>query len=219
MAIVQRNLGRRGLLGALLGGRRLGVTSALVNGGLIYGSAVSSTRAPVRPIGPARPISITSNGGVIQNPIQVTGPYGGKNGSQYGGGYQSGTEYGSGYQNPNLPTSSNNLAQLTLQYQSNPASLTPQQWQQLQAAGVIPSTIPYSDASLVNPSASTATASSSAIDPATGIPYATELAEAEAGTTTTATTAASALTTQYGGLPLYVWLLIGGGAILLFKKK
>jgi hypothetical protein len=54
-------------------------------------------------------------------------------------------------QNPNNPTSQNNLAQLVLLYQSNPSSLTSQQWQQLQAAGVIPGTVPYSNAALVQP--------------------------------------------------------------------
>jgi hypothetical protein len=131
------------------------------------------------------------------------------------GGWGNGSQYTPGYANP-LPTSQNNLAQLTLQYQNNPASLTAAQWSQLQAAGVIPSTVPYSDASLINPasSATSAASASGAIDPATGVPYATELAEEESGTTTTSTSSiGDLLDADYGGLPLFAWILIGGGTL------
>jgi len=164
-----------------------GIVSTEVNGALTYGSPVISrgpiaVREPVRPVGPSYPVGPVDpvySGGPTQwggNPPQA----GGWPGSGYGGGYGY-----SSYQNPNNPTSQNNLAQLAELYNSNPSSLTQQQWQQLQAAGVIAPTVPYSNASLVS-------GTSSAIDPATGISYATELAEMQASGLTTTTTAASA---------------------------
>ena len=151
-----------------------GIVSTEVNGAMVYGNPVSRISSPARGV-PARPIVNPDQPGWPASAQRPTG-WGG-NPPQAGGGsyYQSG--YGSGSQN--------NLAQLLLLYQSNPSSLTSAQWQQLQAAGAIPGTVPYSNASLVNPSTS-----SNAIDPTTGIPYATELAETQAGLTTT-TAAAS----------------------------
>jgi hypothetical protein len=155
---------------------RLGITSALVDGSLIVGSptvrSISTyVRAP-ESIGPRRrtpagPASTASP--TVVGPAQPSSGWGGGSwggnpnpegfgGSQYGyGGSQYGSQYGygSGYSS-NSPTAENNLAQLTLLYQSNPASLTAQQWQQLQAAGVIPSTVPYADASLTDSSSSDA---------------------------------------------------------------
>jgi hypothetical protein len=152
------------------------------------------------------------------NPGGPNSPYGGYGGS---GGYQGG--YGNNQNSQYGPVSSqNNQQNLALAQQvlaTNPSSLTPQQWSQLQSAGLVPSTLPYSSAASLSPTittgASTADASS-AIDPTTGVPYATELAEAEAGSSSSATTA---LTTTYAGLPLYLWLIIGGGGVYLLSGR
>jgi hypothetical protein len=207
-----------------LRGRGLGVTSTMVNGNLEYGSDL--VRSPVRgtiayPVGiqqaPNR-FYVTSPSypsEPLQHPVAPYAPIEPTWGapapvSTWGPVYQT-----PGYSAANNPANANNLAQLTLQYQTNPASLTAQQWQQLQAAGVIPSTIPYSNAGLVNPlQASSGSTVSSGIDPATGVPYATELAEAQAGVSASSTSSIGTdLSTTYAGLPLYLWL---GGAVLLY---
>lgn len=216
--------------------RGLGASSAIVGGTLQVGPSVTSSRlrqmpyrgtprpvwnpvSPIRtpvpspvvptpvwnPVSPSQPV--TGWGG---NPPQSGGSYWAQQRGQNGGngGWGGG---GGGYDTDN-PAYSNNLAQLTLQYQSNPSSLTEPQWQQLQAAGVIPSTVPYSNASLVNPAGADFSSSTSGIDPATGVPYATELAAAQAGTTVASGGISTALSTPYAGIPLYIWL--GGGALL-----
>jgi hypothetical protein len=192
----------------------LGVMSTMVNGNLEYGSAlVANTptyRAPVRstiaypvtePLTPINP---------IYRPVPIIQPAWGASPPS--------SSWGPVYQTPgypaNNPANANNLAQLTLQYQANPASLTAQQWQQLQAAGVIPSTVPYSNAGLVNPlQATSGSTVASGIDPATGIPYATELAEAQAGVSSTSSIGTD-FSTLYAGIPLYMWL--GGAALIYF---
>jgi len=212
--------------------RSLGLVSTLVRGSLEYGSSPvpagttfrASSNPPPKTIGPAQPRIWTPVAPIVPiSPLPpIVGPdpvwTGGGGSWQNGGGqYQPGGGgwRGGGYPNPNNPTSENNLAQLTLQYQSNPNSLTSAQWDQLQAAGVIAGTVPYSNASLVNPSSPFS--SSSGIDPNTGLPYAEELAAAQAATispTTAAGTGISTdLSTPYAGIPLYIWL---GGGVLLF---
>jgi hypothetical protein len=74
---------------------------------------ITSPRVPV-PIGPAYPIANPQQWGA--NPPGWESGMGPVYGGTYG--------YSSSSGNPNLPSSANNLAQLTLQYQSNPASLT-----------------------------------------------------------------------------------------------
>lgn len=204
--------------------RRLGIVSQEVNGALIYGSPVSAAARQVTgqrflPIGPARPVDlpVTSPVGRPAQPQPVFNPTPG--GSYYSGGYGGGSPY-SGFSQSgvasNNPSSSNNLALLAEQYNSNPSSLTQQQWQQLQAAGVIPATSPYSNAALVS-------GSSSAIDPATGQTYASELAAAQAAATaSTSTVAASSsiigtdpttgATTIFG----VDWYWLAGAAVLLY---
>jgi len=195
------------------GRRRLGIVSTMVNGGLTYGSPAiprANTITAIRPVGPARPVNTFSPGlpinppGYANNPIgfnptpyqgQPIGPSSGYGGSQYIG--------------ASNPTSQNNLAQLTLLYQANPSSLTAQQWSQLQAAGVISPTVPYSNASLVNPNSSSYSSELAA----------EEAAAAAAATTSTTTTAATpglstTLETDYSGIPLYAWL--GGGVLLIY---
>jgi hypothetical protein len=108
-----------------------------------------------------------------------------------------------------------NLAQIQQLAQTNPGALTQAQIQALQAAGTLPGTLPASSASLI-----TSSAGAGAIDPVTGIPYATEIAQAQAGVTPAASTdIGTTLQTPYAGLPLYLWLLIGGGGLYLMSGK
>ena len=222
MLVQSRGMGRLGSrsLGKMRGlrGRGLGLVSTIVNGnnilsaGPTYSTPSSfrtfrptSPRAPIiQPIGPALPVS--------NPPAQ-----------QWGSGYGWGSQFSNSGQNPNLPTTQNNLAQLTLLYQSNPASLTAQQWAQLQAAGVIASTVPYSDASLVTPSGALASPGSSAIDPATGVPYATELAAAQSGATSSAASSVIGYDPTTGSTTIFGvdWYWIAGGlaAVLLLSQK
>jgi hypothetical protein len=112
------------------------------------------------------------------------------------------------------------MAQLIQQYNSNPASLTPEQWAQLQQAGVIPSTLPYSSASLVATGSNVGTAPvSGGTDPnclaagMTGGPY--------PNCTPAAATASSAtdfLSTMYGPLTGLEWLIGAAAAYLLFMR-
>lgn len=224
MSIICRNL--KGLRGR----RGLGMVSTMVGGNLIvspprtYGSSGIVPTKRVNWTGvnnPTSPIEIGPKETLSTSPSQpgwgTTGPssWGGKggwggpnNGSGWGGPgggrgsqYGYGSQYGQYGQNPNNPNSQNNLAQLTLLYQQNPSALTQQQWQQLQAAGVIPSTVPYSDASLVNPAASTSTAATGTTAPATT-------------TAATGTTFAAELESSFAGIPVWMWLL--GGGVLVF---
>jgi len=124
------------------------------------------------------------------------------------------------WQTPGSSTGQLSIAQLISMYQTNPSSLTPQQWSTLQAAGVIPSTLPYQSSSLVSTSGTTATASTN--DPQciaagmTGGPYpnCTPAATASSGTDLS-----SAFSSPIGGLPLWMWLVIGGGVWFLFVRK
>lgn len=109
---------------------------------------------------------------------------------------------------PQVPSANALLASAMAIYNTNPAALSQNQWSQLQAAGVIPSTLPYSSASQLPNAASAAAAT----------------------TTTTATTATDL------GTEISVWLtqstifpplpdsvIYGGGALaiyfLLFSGK
>jgi hypothetical protein len=216
--------------------RGLGTVSTPVAGTIVFGSnpisrvwggnplrsgpfpVSSPTRPPgylgpinVRPVGPAYPVSPIAN---PTQPAPWTPPWqsGGYGGG--GNGYSSpwsaaGSPYGS-------QPSSNSLATAQALLASNPSLLTPQQWSQLQAAGLVAGTLPYSSAGLVTTTAGTSV-DSSAIDPATGIPYATELAAAQAGTSST--DIGTTLSETVLGLPLYLWLVIGGGAVLLMSRS
>lgn len=129
--------------------------------------------------------------------------------------------YGS---SPLSPTGAS-LATAQALLQSNPSLLTQAQWTQLQQAGLVANTVPYGSASQI-PS------STSAIDPATGVPYATELAAAQsaAGAIDPATgvpysqevgasSIGTTLDATYAGLPLYLWLIIGAGGLYLFTSR
>jgi hypothetical protein len=209
-----RTKNRRGLR------RGLGTVSTPVAGTLVFGSnPVRRIPMPVRPVGPAYPVTpVTSP----SQPAPWTPPwagggggsgrgsYGAANGGWGGGGWSAaGSPYGS-------QPSSNSLATAQALLASNPSLLTPQQWSQLQAAGLVSGTLPYSSAGLVTATAGTSVDASSAIDPATGVPYATELAAAQAGTSSTGI--GTTLTETVLGLPLYLWLVIGGGAVLLMSR-
>src|SRR5579863_1526168 len=135
------------------GRRDLGTVSIPVAGSMVYGSS------PVRfrPVGPARPVSpwLPSSPMIpILAPVQPGGGYptGAGYMTPYGGSYGAGSQYG---QQGSLAVAQQILA-------TNPGSLTPQQWQQLQAAGQIPGTLPYGSGAAITP---TAASSSSAIDP------------------------------------------------------
>ncbi len=95
-----------------------------------------------------------------------------------------------------------NLAQLQSIAQTNPSSLTAQQWAQLQQAGTIPSTLPYSSASLLPTTAPIGTVdTSTAVLSTTGLPSISDT-----------------LNTTYGPLPLWGWLA-AGGALYLFMGR
>lgn len=196
------------------GGRQrrggLGTVSTQVGNSLVYSSspvAQSNLRrpvigfriiapVPVRPVGPAYPVGVTET-------IQPTW---GANPPRWTGGW-----------GVNAPTTGTSLATAQALLQSNPALLTASQWAQLQQAGLVASTVPYSSAGQVP-------GSSSGIDPATGQTYASELAAAQAGAAAaavpaTGTDIGTMLSTPYAGLPLYLWLAIGGGAFFVFSKK
>jgi hypothetical protein len=177
----------------------------LRSGGMIYSSSPTYRSNPIRVVGPAR---------YIPHPSQTptTNPPG------WGGGYSGGGYSGGGYgwsTASDNPSSPNNLAQLLLQYQSNPSSLTAQQWQQLQAAGAIPATNPYSNASLTQSSSGM---SASGIDPATGVSYATELAAAQAASSTASSSSVIGTDPTTGATTILGidWYWLAGGAVLLF---
>lgn len=90
-----------------------------------------------------------------------------------------------------------NLAQLQQIAQTNPASLTPQQFAMLQAAGTIPNTLPYSSASLL-PTPTTA---------------------ADTTTAVVSTDALGGLSTDYSGLPLWGWIGLAVGGIYFFTSR
>ncbi len=199
----------------------MGTISTQVGQSLVYGSnpvsnlrrpisTIPINRWPVNPqppirIGPAYPIYPISYLPPWANPSPQPMPI-----------VNPAWDYANGPTGPSGstgPTGSLSVAQALLQ--SNPSLLTPAQWQQLQQAGLVAGTVPYSSAGQVP-------GSSSAIDPATGQTYASELAAAQAGALAapaTGTDIGSVLSTTYAGLPLYLWLIIGGGGFFLLSKR
>ncbi len=95
-----------------------------------------------------------------------------------------------------------NLAQLQSIAQTNPSSLTPSQWSTLQAAGTIPSTLPYGSASLLSTSSPIA---------ATDTSLATVSASGLSGISDT-------LNTTYGPLPLWGWAAVAAGAYFFMGR-
>jgi len=100
-----------------------------------------------------------------------------------------------------VPTVANTLATAQSVYNSNPAALTQNQWALLQSAGVIPSTMPFTSASSLPASQSTAAA---------------------AATTTTASTdimlGGFDLTQFVESVPWWGWALGAGGAFYLMTR-
>jgi hypothetical protein len=201
MSIMQRTL-RKGRTGWR--GRGLGVVSTVVNGSLVYGSSPIASRVThpvVRPIGPARYIGPAAGSNIDTNPISTTW---GSTPNYPGQPIYSG---GGSYVNTQS-ASSTNLAQLTLLYQENPSSLTAAQWSQLQAAGIIPETVPYGDASLISGASAAALATAPTTDTTT----------AAATSTILGTDPTNGATTIFG---IDWYWLAGGGVVLalLFRKK
>jgi hypothetical protein len=98
---------------------------------------------------------------------------------------------------PSSPGISQNalLAQAMSVYNQNPGNLTANQWSQLQAAGVIPSTLPYSSAGQL------ATAAA---------------APAAATTTTTTTDLGTEISDFFSSIPWWGYAIAGVGAYFLF---
>lgn len=169
-----------------------GMTIARPIQGTIRFSPISE-RVPVTP-----PIS------TIANP--QTPPWGGWN-----------PVYSSGSGNAGITATQ--LAQLIQIYNSNPQALTASQWAQLQMAGIIPSTLPYSSASLVATSGPSTSPAVAVNDPQciaagmTGGPYPNCSPASSAGSIT------DFFSTQYGPLTGLAWLGVGFAAWLFFKHK
>lgn len=210
--------------------RGMGTVSTPVAGTIVFGSnpvrpaprPIAPIRVgpyPVRAVGPAYPISRPlaplapmypgwQNGGSGPSTPDYTGGYG-------SGGYGGGNGWSAGGSPFGSQPNSNSLATAQALLASNPSLLTQAQWSQLQAAGLVSSSLPYSSASLVTTTAGQSV-DASAIDPATGVPYATELAAAQTGGTTDIGTT---LSETVLGLPLYLWLAIAGGGFLLLSRS
>jgi hypothetical protein len=122
-----------------------------------------------------------------------------------------GNPYGS---SPLNPTGSQ-LAIAQSLLQTNPSLLNPTQWQLLQQAGLVASTVPYSSAGQIT------TSSGGAIDPATGVPYSQELAAAQAGVGATATTASwftDPTQELISGIPNWALVAAGGVGVYLMMR-
>lgn len=132
-------------------------------------------------------------------------------GAPYGGWTAGSSPYGSSPLNPNPAA----LATAQALLQTNPSLLTPAQWQLLQSAGLVASTVPYSSASQIT------TSGSGAIDPTTGVPYAQELAAAQTGaigTTTTASWLTDPTQELISGIPNWGLVAAAGvGAYLMMR--
>lgn len=202
---------RRGRVGQFRH-RGLGLTSTMVGPTLVYGETpaqapkpkptitrTTTTRVvttpiiPVRAIGPARPAPLPPSRTVTTTTTTTSGS------------------------STSTAANQNALNVALALYNSNPSLLTAQQWSLLQSAGIVASTLPYSSAGLVS-------TGQQAIDPNTGQTYASELSAAQAaagvaGSTASTSDIGSTLSAVYGGLPLWLWLVIGGGGFYLFTNR
>ena len=142
---------------------------------------------------------LTYGGSSTSQPQPITPPWGGWNKSYSGG------------------MSTQALAQLIQIYNTNPTALSPAQWSQLQQAGIIPSTLPYSSASLVQTTSAPTVAASSVVDPQcvaagmTGGPYPNCIPLASA-------TGTDFFSTQYGPLTGLEWVGVAVAAYFLLMK-
>jgi len=189
--------------------RSLGMTSAMVGTNLVWGPDPIQNPT-VRRFAPGRwqaPIALNW-GQPMPEPIP----------SSAGSLWNVGFLFGSSPMNPTGNAQALEAAQLLLQ--SNPSLLSQQQFNLLQQAGLIPSTISYSQIGQLSP-----TGGAQAIDPNTGLPYATELAEAQSAGATTAATASptssiGSILTQPDpilGLPIWLDLVVGGGLFFILS--
>lgn len=202
----------------------LGTVATQVNGSIVVSSDPVRRSAPVRAIGPARPTRPT-NGTVTTMPYgrptrqwagesQITPAWGNNGPSTWSAGN---SPFGS---SPTNPTGSS-LATAQALLQTNPGLLNQTQWQMLQAAGLVASTVPYGSASQINTPLNTTPVAAN--DPQclalgmTGGPYPNCTPAAAAATSTF--DIGTMLSTAYLGLPLYVWLAGGVGAYLLLGHK
>lgn len=188
----------------------------------------SSPTVPTTPWGGNPPIAFPGGG---SSPWSVSSGSGSsvlsRSGRQSrGGGWSgSGSGYGGGgsskwgqqnYGSQNSQYGGLTYSQLQNLAQTDPAALTPTQYQAAQQAGLIAGTVPYSEAAAIT------TPPTSVDDPEclalgmTGGPYPN--CTPAATTATTSTDIGTALTTDYAGLPLIAWLLIGGGVVLFATR-
>ena len=230
---------RRGGLGRWRG-RGMGTVATQVGNSLVYSSdpvARARSSAPVRAIGPARAPTSTATNGTSVGPVPVRTPvWGGGSGiapAWGSGGPQTwqgrqtsstwsaaNSPYGSTAQNP---TNSQALAAAQALLATNPSLLSQQQFQMLQAAGLVSNTLPYSSVSQITPTTPLTSSTAAVNDPncvaagCTGGPYPNCTCAAAAATSSF--DLGTALSTTYAGLPLYLWLAGGLGVYLLMGHK
>jgi hypothetical protein len=113
--------------------------------------------------------------------------------------------WGGNYLGPPTPAPTDgsgglNLAQIQQLANTNPGALTSAQWAILQSAGTIASTLPYSSASQLAVAGQVPVSSDGSVAPSSGLDL-------------------SVLSTLYGPLPLWAWLLVGGGGLWLLSGR
>jgi hypothetical protein len=187
--------------------------------------------APVRPIGPATPVSTTPP----YSQMPANGPYYPGSGSyyppssgQYGSsssngssGWQGGWRGSQSGQSSSSQTNAQALATAQALLATNPSLLTQAQFTMLQQAGLVSATLPYSSVSQITATTPASTTASTTNDAncvaagCTGGPY----PNCTCAAASTSTDIGTMLGTTYAGLPLYLWLIIGGGAAYLFSRS
>ena len=200
-------------------GRRLGTIATPVSGSLVYSSnPVSTLRRPV----PVRSSPVPTVPSQICPPWGCNGPqnwYGLAPGSQPSAPASSPQNW---YGPPSSSMSGQSLATAQALLQTNPGLLTAAQWQLLQQAGLVANTLPYSSAPQVTPTYPSSV-SAGVNDPnclaagMTGGPYPN--CTAGAAVAAAPFDISTALSTDYAGLPLYLWLGGGLAAYLLFFRQ
>ena len=212
---------RRGGLGRWRG-RGMGLVATPVNGSLVASS--DPVRGTIRRPAPYRPTPVVPINSVqpqpIVSPLWGSNPISSRMPVQTPGWSAGSSPYGSTPQNP---TNSQALAAAQALLATNPSLLSPQQFQMLQAAGLVSNTLPYASVSQITPSTPITSPLSTGNDPncvamgCTGGPYPNCTCAAAA--TTSSFDIGTMLSTAYLGLPLYVWLVGGVGAYLLLGHK
>ncbi len=180
---------------------------------------------PVNPVGPAY-LQTTGPVGPITPVYDQPPNYSGSGSPYYSGGYPGYGGYGSGGQN-NSQLNAQALAVAQALLATNPSLLTQQQYTMLQQAGLVAGTLPYSSVSQITPATPVSTVASAVNDPncvaagCTGGPYpnCTCAATATSGAATATSGIGATLSETFAGLPLYLWLIIGGGAAFMFSRS